>query len=171
MVLIGLGGNLPSEVGDPRRTLVAALAELETQGYATLARSPLYRTAPVPVSDQPWFVNAVARLAPIGAPEDLLDVLLAVERRFGRRRGAPNAARTLDLDLLAFEEICHESPRLVLPHPRLHQRAFVLQPLMDIAPDWRHPRSGLSTRQLLAALPPGQAAERLPPEEQWEWSH
>lgn len=163
MVLIGLGGNLPSAAGPPAQTFAAALDALTGLGWRVLALSPLYRTAPVPVSEQPWFVNAVARLSAERSPEELLAALHAVERQFGRVRGSPNAARTLDLDLLAHGELCRDDRALTLPHPRLHQRAFVLRPLVDIAPDWRHPRLGLSARELLAALPPGQATERLPP--------
>ena len=162
MVLIGLGGNLPSSAGQPPQTFAAALAALGQYGCRVVARSPLYRTAPVPVSDQPWFVNAVAQLATDLGPEALLAALLAVEARFGRQRSVPNAARPLDLDLLAYDEICLDGPDLVLPHPRLHLRAFVLRPLVDLAPDWRHPRLGRTARELLVALPPGETVEPMP---------
>jgi 2-amino-4-hydroxy-6-hydroxymethyldihydropteridine diphosphokinase len=162
MVLIGLGGNLPSPAGPPPQTFAAALAALGGYGCRVVVRSPLYRTAPVPISDQPWFVNAVAQLATGLGPEALLAALLAVEARFGRQRGVANAARTLDLDLLAYDEICRDGPGLTLPHPRLHLRAFVLRPLVDLAPDWRHPRLGRTARELLAALPPGETVEPMP---------
>jgi 2-amino-4-hydroxy-6-hydroxymethyldihydropteridine diphosphokinase len=162
MVLIGLGGNLPSPAGPPPQTFAAALVALAGYGCRVVARSPLYRTAPVPISDQPWFVNAVAQLATGLGPEALLAALLAVEARFGRQRGVANAARTLDLDLLAYDEICRDGPGLILPHPRLHLRAFVLRPLVDLAPDWRHPRLGRTARELLAALPPGETVEPMP---------
>jgi 2-amino-4-hydroxy-6-hydroxymethyldihydropteridine diphosphokinase len=162
MVLIGLGGNLPSPAGPPPQTFAAALAALAEHGCRVAARSPLYRTAPVPISDQPWFVNAVVQLATGLGPEALLAALLAVEARFGRQRSVANAARTLDLDLLAYDEICRDGPDLILPHPRLHQRAFVLRPLVDLAPDWRHPRLGRTARELLAALPPGETVEPMP---------
>lgn len=168
MVLIGLGGNQPSRVGPPARTFAAALAALAARGWPVLVRSPLYRTAPIPISDQPWFVNAVARLAPPGeggSPEALLEALLAVEQQFGRARGAPNAARTLDLDLLAYGDLLRDTSRLVLPHPRLHLRAFVLTPLAELAPNWRHPRLGLTALELLRGVPPGQVVERL--EQDW----
>jgi 2-amino-4-hydroxy-6-hydroxymethyldihydropteridine diphosphokinase len=161
MVLIGLGGNLPSVVGPPARTIAAALDRLAAQGVGVLARSALYRTAPVPASAQPWFVNAVAQVDDALAPDALLDLLLTVEVEFGRQRGAPNAARTLDLDLLAYGATCRDDARLTLPHPRLHERAFVLHPLCDVAPEWRHPRLGRTARELLHALPPGPPVERI----------
>jgi 2-amino-4-hydroxy-6-hydroxymethyldihydropteridine diphosphokinase len=163
MVLIGLGGNLASPAGPPAQTFAAALAALGDMGCRVVARSPFYRTVPVPISDQPWFINAVAQLATDLGPDALLSALLQVEVRFGRQRSVPNAARTLDLDLLAYDEVCRDDARLTLPHPRLHQRAFVLRPLVDLAPDWRHPRLGRTARELLEALPRDQAAERLPP--------
>jgi 2-amino-4-hydroxy-6-hydroxymethyldihydropteridine diphosphokinase len=162
MVLIGLGGNLPSPAGAPVETIAAGLRALEARGIRVLARSPLYRSAPVPSSDQPWFVNAVARLDDRLSPEALLVALLSVEAQFGRRRSARNAPRTLDIDLLAYGSICRDSPELTLPHPRLHERAFVLCPLADLAPEWRHPRLGRTSAELLKALPTGQLTERMP---------
>lgn len=161
MILIGLGGNLDSpRYGPPRATLEAALAVLATAGIRAVARSAWYRSAPQPVSDQPWFVNLVVRVETSLAPRDLLDRLQAIERDFGRRRGARNAARIIDLDLLDYDGRISDDPALTLPHPRLHERAFVLVPLRDVAPGWRHPRSGQTVDAMLAALPPGQAIER-----------
>lgn len=161
MILIGLGGNLESAAGPPEATLAAALAALEEVGVHILARSRFYRSAPVPPSAQPDFVNAVARVATALDAPALLALLLAIEARFGRVRGARNAARTLDLDLLAYDDVVSDAPALTLPHPRLHERAFVLLPLAEIAPEWRHPRLGRTARDLLAALPPGQDARPL----------
>jgi 2-amino-4-hydroxy-6-hydroxymethyldihydropteridine diphosphokinase len=87
-----------------------------------------------------------------GSPEALLEALQAIELRFGRRRGEPNAARTLDLDLIAMDEVVRDEPDPVLPHPRVHLRAFVLLPLLDVAPDWVHPRNGQTARALLEAV-------------------
>jgi 2-amino-4-hydroxy-6-hydroxymethyldihydropteridine diphosphokinase len=101
-------------------------------------------------------VNAVAAVETSLAPIALLDALLALEAGFGRRRSVPNAARTLDLDLLDYDGRRCNGERLVLPHPRLHERRFVLAPLAEIAPQWRHPRSAKTAAELLAALPPGQ---------------
>jgi 2-amino-4-hydroxy-6-hydroxymethyldihydropteridine diphosphokinase len=163
MILIGLGANLPSDVGEPRATLEAALAKLEREGVRVVARSRWYRSAPVPRADQPDYVNAVASVETALDPTALLALLHRIEQEFGRARGAPNAARTLDLDLLAYRDRVSEGGEgaPVLPHPRLHERAFVLLPLVDIAPDWRHPRLGRTARELAVALPPGQDAAPL----------
>jgi 2-amino-4-hydroxy-6-hydroxymethyldihydropteridine diphosphokinase len=162
MILIGLGANLPSWAGAPQETLAAALEALAREGIGILRRSRWYRTAPVPASDQPHYVNGVVTVATARAPGDLLALLHEIEARFGRVRGAPNAARTLDLDLLAYDERVLTDPAgPILPHPRLHERAFVLLPLAEIAPGWRHPTLGRTIEELIAALPPGQAATPL----------
>lgn len=167
-VFIGLGANLSHErFGSPRQTLEAALAELARRGVRTVRVSPWYRTAPVPASDQPWYVNAVAEVTSNLSADALLAELHAVEETFGRARTVPNAARAIDLDLLDFNgEIASGGPRrATLPHPRLSDRAFVLLPLADLAPEWRHPVSGLSVRALIELLPADQAAERQPNQE------
>jgi 2-amino-4-hydroxy-6-hydroxymethyldihydropteridine diphosphokinase len=162
LVLIGLGANLDSPLwGAPRDTLTAALTELATQGVAPLAQSGWYRSAPVPASDQPWFVNAVVSVATNLDALPLLWLMQKIEANFGRRRRERNAARVLDLDLLDYRGARVESPELTLPHPRLHQRRFVLEPLAEIAPQWRHPISGLTARQLLDPIGREQAVERL----------
>ena len=163
LILMGLGGNLTSpRFGAPLDTLAAAVVALEAEGIQIATRSAWYRTEPVPRSDQPWFVNGVASLTTHLAPRDLLAVLQAVERQFGRVRRERNAARVLDLDLLDYRGQVTGTSSLVLPHPRLHQRRFVLQPLAEIAPDWRHPLSGLTAEQLLSRLAAKQPIERLP---------
>jgi 2-amino-4-hydroxy-6-hydroxymethyldihydropteridine diphosphokinase len=162
VILIGIGGNLDSaRFGPPRDTLSAALAALEEKHIRILTRSGWYRTEPVPRSDQPWFVNAVVSLATELGPEDLLMVLQATERQFGRVRGEPNAPRVLDLDILDSRGEVKNAMSLVLPHPRLHERRFVLMPIAEIAPDWRHPILGLTAAQLLAKLSSEQQIERL----------
>jgi 2-amino-4-hydroxy-6-hydroxymethyldihydropteridine diphosphokinase len=163
MILIGIGGNLESpEYGSPRKTLGAALAALETDGISILARSSWYRSEPIPRSSQPWFVNAIVSIATALGPKKLLAALQSIETRFGRVRSEPNAARVLDLDLIDYQGKVMRTPSLVLPHPRLHQRRFVLAPVVEIAPGWRHPLSGLTAEQLLGQLSDEQPVERLP---------
>jgi 2-amino-4-hydroxy-6-hydroxymethyldihydropteridine diphosphokinase len=162
MILIGIGSNLPHPPAEsPRATVEAAVAALLEIGVRLLARSSWYLSEPVPASDQPWFVNGAAMVASDLAPEALLQILLDLEIRFGRARAARNAARTLDLDLLDYDSRQCESPTLVLPHPRLHERRFVLEPLSEIAPEWRHPRLGLTVARLIDRLPTGGRVSRL----------
>ena len=163
MILIGLGGNLPSAAGEPPATFAAALAQLEAAGVSILARSGWYQSAPVPVSDQPWFINGAVQVATDLAPEDLLALLHRIEADFGRVRQTLNGSRTLDLDLLAYGDLIRQEAAPILPHPRLHERAFVLLPLADIAPGWRHPVLGLSPAALLQKIPSGQLIRPLEP--------
>lgn len=163
MILVGIGGNLDSpRFGPPRETLTAALVALEQEGIGIRARSSWYRSEPVPRSEQPWFVNAVASVAAEIGANELLAVLQTIEVRFGRIRSEPNAARILDLDLLDYCGVEKQTSSLVLPHPRLHERRFVLVPLAEIAPDWRHPLLGLTAEELLARLSFEQQLERMP---------
>lgn len=136
---VALGANLENPVAQVCAAF-DALAELPTSRL--LRRSSLYRTAPVGVSGQPDYINAVAQLETALDADALLDALLAIEARFGRRRDFTLAPRTLDLDLLLFDEAVIDTPRLALPHPRMHLRAFVMAPLAEIAPDCRIPGRG-----------------------------
>jgi 2-amino-4-hydroxy-6-hydroxymethyldihydropteridine diphosphokinase len=152
MILLGLGANLPSSAhGNPLATLAAALRALAAERVEIVRQSRWYETAPVPVSDQPWYVNGVVEVATALAPGPLLTLLHATEAGLGRVRGIVNGARSADLDLLDYHgRTLAGWP--VLPHPRLHERAFVLLPLRDVAPSWRHPQSGLGLDEMLARL-------------------
>lgn len=162
MILIGIGSNLAAPLfASPQDTARAVLAQLPAIGVVVVRRSCWYLSQPVPPSDQPWYINAVARVETRLAPLALLAQLLALECRFGRRRGAPNAARTLDLDLLDYDGRRSAIQRLTLPHPRLHERRFVLAPLAEVAPHWRHPRLAMTASELLHRLPPGQPIRLL----------
>ena len=163
MILVGFGGNLPSRYGLPEAGIAAALDTLEAQGVKIVNRSRFYRSAPVPVSDQPWYVNAVGSVATALSPGELLALLHRIEAGFGRERRGRNEARPLDLDLLAYDDRIEtgEGGGPVLPHPRLHERAFVLLPLRDVAPGWRHPMLGRTVEELIESLPPGQIAAAL----------
>jgi 2-amino-4-hydroxy-6-hydroxymethyldihydropteridine diphosphokinase len=158
-ILIALGANLPSKVGSADLTLRAALDDLHASGVIIEACSRFYRSAPVPVSDQPDYINAVARVSTALAPAQLLGLLHEIEAAFERVRGLRNAARTLDLDLLVYGALAGEAP--MLPHPRLAERAFVLLPMRDIAPDFIHPVSGRSLDEMIAALPSGQVCHPM----------
>ena len=158
-VLIGIGANLAAPGhATPLAGCQAALAALAAQGIGILARSRWYLSAPVPVSDQPWFVNAVATVETVLAPDRLIETLIAVETAFGRRRDRRWQARVLDLDLLAHGRIrLGGGSGPTVPHPRLHERLFVLRPMVDIVPGWRHPATGAGLAEMLAALAPGQS--------------
>ncbi|HEV2334590.1 MAG TPA: 2-amino-4-hydroxy-6-hydroxymethyldihydropteridine diphosphokinase [Stellaceae bacterium] len=162
MILVGIGSNLAATgFASPQETASAAVAQLPAIGARVVRCSRWYLSEPVPPSDQPWYVNAVALVETRLTPAALLSALLALEAHFGRRRGVPNAARTLDLDLLDYDGRRSATRRLVLPHPRLHERRFVLAPLAEIAPHWRHPLFAMSACELLRRLPPGQPLRAL----------
>jgi 2-amino-4-hydroxy-6-hydroxymethyldihydropteridine diphosphokinase len=150
---IALGSNLPSSTGTPQQTLDAAILRV-TQLGRLLAQSSYYETAPVGYADQPSFLNAAIALQTELDPESLLDHLLEIERSFGRDRshGIPNGPRTLDLDLLLYGDRVLDTQILQLPHPRMAQRAFVLAPMAEIAPDLVHPHLRKSMSQLLKDL-------------------
>ena len=136
---VGLGANL----GDPARQIGQAFEELDAlPGTRVSARSPLYRSAPLGYEVQPDFVNAVAELRTSLRAGELLAALLEIENRHGRERSFPDAPRTLDLDLLLYGDEVFDSERLTLPHPRLHERAFVLRPLLDLVPGIEIPGRG-----------------------------
>ncbi len=163
MILVAIGANLPGHDGrSPLATCRAAVEALRAlPGLRFVAASPFYRTAPVPLSDQPDYVNGAVRLEGAADPVELLARLQAIEARAGRVRGVANAARILDLDLIDLNGAVRDAPDPVLPHPRAHLRGFVLCPLRDVAPDWRHPLLRAGAEALLRALPPPDAAPAL----------
>jgi len=142
---IGLGSNL----GDPIAELRGAVTELESRGVELRARSSLYRTEPVDALEQAWFVNAVAEIRFGGRPDELLQICLNVETARGRERTRRNQPRILDLDVLLLGDIVLASDELTVPHPRLHERRFVLEPMVQIAPDAIHPGLRKTMRDLL----------------------
>ena len=148
---VGMGSNL----GDRAGNLLLALRGMTEAGLSVARLSSAYETEPVGVfEEQPAFLNMVAELsAPLPAPEELLRLLLDIERSLGRRRERPLAPRTLDLDLLLYGGESSATETLTLPHPRLHLRRFVLAPLAELVPDARHPTRGETFAQLLAATP------------------
>ena len=161
IVYIGLGANLPGPGGSPEATMTAAVGRLGSIGCVA-ACSSLYSTEPVGLAGQPRFLNAVVGLETALAPHRLLEALLRIERAFGRDRaaGAPNGPRTLDLDILLHGDLVLSEYDLAIPHPRMAERAFVLIPLGEIAPEARDPRTGLTVAQLSERVRLESASER-----------
>lgn len=150
---IGMGANLPGPAGSPEATLAAAAERLSTIGRIA-AKSSLYSTEPVGLAEQPRFMNAVVALETDLDAHQLLDSLMSIEKEFGRNRAdtVPNGPRTLDLDILLFGDSVIDEPGLHIPHPRIAERAFVLVPLNEIAPEAIDPRSGATLTKLLQRL-------------------
>lgn len=160
LVYLGLGSNL----GDRRANLESAIAQLAALGTVT-ARSSCYETEPMEVPGQPWFLNCAVALETELMPKQLLARLLEIERSLGRKRksGQPKGPRTIDLDILLFGSSVIETAGLTIPHPALHERRFVLEPLAEIAPEARHPVFKRTVRELRDALPKDAGAvKKLP---------
>jgi len=146
-VYLGLGSN----VGDREANLREALERLEAAGIRVARRSSLYETEPLELRDQPWFLNAVVEVETDLFPRQLLGCLQNIEHEMGRRRVTPKGPRNIDIDILFYGRSVIETPELRVPHPRIAQRRFVLEPLSEIAPVLRHPVTGKTAREMLAA--------------------
>jgi 2-amino-4-hydroxy-6-hydroxymethyldihydropteridine diphosphokinase len=156
-VVLGLGSNL----GDREAAIARALARLSERGYRAARTSSLYLTEPVGGPPQGWFLNAVADGETALSPEALLSACLAVELELGRVREVANGPRTIDVDILFYDGEVHPGPAPVVPHPRLAERRFVLEPLVEILPDLVHPVLGASARELLERCPDRSVVKRL----------
>jgi 2-amino-4-hydroxy-6-hydroxymethyldihydropteridine diphosphokinase len=152
--------SLGSNLGDRAANLRAALAQLDEAGHL-LAVSGLYETQPVDVPDQPWFLNCVAAIETDMTPRELLNLALRIEAEMGRLRMREKGPRKIDIDVVLFGNRIVDEPGLKIPHPAMHLRRFVLEPLVEIAPEVRDPELGKTARELLAALGGGQTVRRL----------
>lgn len=181
MHIIALGANLPTAEKSPSETLDSSLVHMAREGLPVLRRSRWYRTPAWPSGSGPDYVNGVAVVRSDRTPEDVLAALHVIEAALGRRRDVRWGARVCDLDLIASgsevrpdagtvrewiartgEAQLELPPGLILPHPRMHGRAFVLVPLLEVAPDWTHPVLGRNVRQLVDGLPQGDRAAVIP---------
>ena len=161
MVIVALGSNLAGDYGSSEALLEAALTRFPTVGLKILKRSSWWRSAAWPDPMGPEYRNGVALVEASDPPEAVLASLHALEAALGRERQDRNAPRTLDLDLIAHGRTVLETPDLILPHPRAHQRLFVMGPLAEIAPDWIHPLLGRSAAALAAVATVGADASPL----------
>jgi 2-amino-4-hydroxy-6-hydroxymethyldihydropteridine diphosphokinase len=155
LVYLSLGSNL----GDRENHLQDAIARISAAGRV-VSVSSFYDTEPVDYTDQAWFLNCSIGLKSLEPPEQLLTTLLHIERDMGRQRIEKKGPRIIDIDILLFGETILDSPELTIPHPAMHQRRFVLEPLAEIAPEARHPGLKKTVRELLDALPAGQTVRR-----------
>ena len=159
--VIALGSDLPGEFRSVADLLEAALAKLPEAGLPVVRRSSLWRSQAWPDPAQPPYLNTVAIVRTAGPPDRTMQLLLRLERVFGRVRSQPNAPRTLDLDLIDHSGMVLTGPTLVLPHHRAHQRLYVMGPLAEVAPGWRHPVLGLSAARLAKEATVGRDARPL----------
>ncbi|MBZ5681485.1 MAG: 2-amino-4-hydroxy-6-hydroxymethyldihydropteridine diphosphokinase [Acidobacteriia bacterium] len=155
MAYLSLGSN----VGDREGHLRSAMAHLESCGHIAVVSS-FYETEPVEFTDQAWFLNCAIALETGETPQQLMAALLNFEQTMGRRRVQKKGPRTIDIDILMFGSTIMDSPELTIPHPNMHERRFVLEPLAEIAPEARHPVLKKTVRELRDALPAGQAVRK-----------
>ena len=146
--------SLGSNLGDRAAFLNEALLRLEAEGVQIVHRSSIHETEPQDFRDQPWFLNMAVEVETNLTPQELLAAIQKIEREMGRQRIIPKGPRTIDLDILFYENLILKTPELEIPHPRLTHRLFVLDPLSEIAPDFRHPFTNQTVRELRAALQP-----------------
>lgn len=156
VILIALGANLNGPHGSAIETLQKCTDFFALKNIKLIKSSNIWISAPVPVSDQPWYHNAVCEVETDKSPHDLLALLRDIETENGRTRHIRNEARTLDLDLIAYREKIIKTDTLLLPHPRLHERSFVLMPLREIVPHWVHPLLDQSVDEMIKQMPTGQ---------------
>lgn len=161
-VIVGLGCNDKGAWTDCRQALEAAVARLRSEGVDVVARSSWWRSAAWPDPDDPPFLNGVALVRTELDPHQLMSALGRIEEVFGRVRERSNAPRTLDLDLIAYGRLSGDMDGLILPHPRAAERGFVMRPLAEIAPEWRHPVSGATARDMATAPAVGADAHLAP---------
>ena len=160
MILIGLGSNLDGECGSPADTLHECSRLLAESGVYIVNSSNIWKTAPVPASDQPWYRNAVCEVKTNLTSYGLLYSLAAIEEFLGRTRSStPNEPRVIDLDVLGFNDENLDKVDLKIPHPEMHNRAFVLYPLREVAPNWVHPTLEKTVDEMVHGLPVGQKVE------------
>lgn len=161
-IVIALGSNLAGRFGSSEALLEAALAKFPDVGLKVLLRSSWWRSAAWPDPKGPEYRNGVALVEASAGPADVLAALLAIEAEMGRDRGERNAPRTLDLDLVAYGRCVLDEPGLIVPHPRAHERVFVMGPLAELAPGWRHPSLDRTARDLFAMASIGADAFPVP---------
>lgn len=157
-IIVALGGNMAGDFGSSEALLEAALAGFAEAGLPILLRSSWWRSAAWPDPKAQEYRNGVVLVEVQLSPQDLIQTLFTIEARFGRSRGERNASRTLDLDLIAYGRVVSDDPALTLPHPRAHERLFVMGPLAEITPGWRHPVLGRTAQELAATASVGRDA-------------
>lgn len=157
-VIIALGSNLPGDYSSPRKLLEAAIDRLAPAGLRVISRSRIWRSAAWPDPTKPEYLNVVTLVETALSAPEILHTLHSIEADFGRSRTEMNESRTLDLDLIAHGRQVIDTGAIILPHPRAHERLFVMGPLAQIAPDWAHPVLGRTAAELAAAATVGRDA-------------
>ncbi|MDC3091273.1 2-amino-4-hydroxy-6-hydroxymethyldihydropteridine diphosphokinase [Rickettsiales bacterium] len=161
MIFIGIGSNLASKIhGSPMKICLEAVKILKRE-ILIESMSPWYESEPVPKSDQPWYINGVLNIKTRLNPLDILKLLLKIESDFGRVREKKNESRVLDLDLLSFKNRVICTDQLIVPHPRMHLRSFVMRPIVDINPDWIHPKLKINARDIIRSIKKKQGIEKI----------